>query len=279
MQKILDIVVNSAKIGFHIFFVVGVIVISRYCIGIGYFPAGLDVGDVLLILLVAIFFGLIFVVYFLSICSVSLFLVWCFRCPINWMLSLIRLLPSRKMFQIYQINLPIGILIFGGILIAIFIWVSYVIGLNDYVRETIYTVVGISLSIIFLLLLSEDREPAIHTIAWDYQSREGQQRVNSIVILLICALTIINIPSDRSFQFSRLALIKTSVAKLQAEIYLDRKMESVFNGVGTVNNDYLIIKNADILWTGVGSRSVIEVEINDNPRRFVVNTDEMLFSY
>ena len=277
MQKILEIVVYSAKIGFYIFLLLGGLVVLRYCIGIGYFPAGIDVGDGLFLLSTAIIFAIIVIVSFLSIIYVSTFIVRLLSYPINWLLSLAGFLLKRKMPQINRID--VAFTLSGGIVTIFYALLFFSLGLNIVVISMLVFILIFTIAIGLSLLVFENREPLIHTIAWDFQSREGQQRVFSIVIVMFCALSILYVPSKEVFQLSKFALMQIGVVKRHADIYLDRQMEPVFKGAGKVKNGYLIIKDADILWTGVGSRSVIEVEINGKPRKFVLNSNEISFSY
>ena len=279
MQKILDIIVNSVKIGFYTFFILGVIVVFRYCIGIGYFPAGLDVGNVLLFLLVAICFAIIFVFSFLLIGSVSVFLVWLIRGAVNRILSLARFFPDIKVYQIRPIKVSTELLILLGFLTTIIASGVVYVGFNSYVISTISTISAISVIIATLLFSSEDREPMIHTIAWDFQSEEGQRRIYSVGSVLLVMLVILFVPTDKFFQLSKTALIMTSVSKMHVDVYLDSNMKSIFGNVKTKNKDYVVLNDVEILWTGVGSKSVIEVEIDGEPRKLVVNTNEMSFSY
>lgn len=64
-----------------------------------------------------------------------------------------------------------------------------------------------------------------------------------------------------------------------ADLYLDKITEPIFHGVGDVNNDYMILKNVNVLWTGVGSETVIEVKIDNKKRKYVLKTNELSFSY
>ena len=45
-----------------------------------------------------------------------------------------------------------------------------------------------------------------------------------------------------------------------AEIYMDKKMESIFYGQGAVTDDHFILIEANVLWTGVGSGTIVEVK-------------------
>ena len=279
MQNILDIIANSVKIGFYVFFILGVIVVFRYCIRIGYFPAGLDVGNVLLFLLVAICFAIISVVYFLLIGSVSVFLVWLIRGAVNGILSLIRYFTNGKVYRIDRIKVSTGLLIPLGLLTTIIALGVVSVGFTSYVKSTISTIGIISIIIAFLFSSSEGREPIIHTIAWDFQSEEGQRRIYSVGSVLLVMLFVLFVTTDKFFQLSKAALIMTSVSKRHVDVYLDNKMQSMFDNAKTVNKDYLVLNDVEILWTGVGSRSVIEVVIDGKTSKFVVNTDEMLFSY
>ena len=78
---------------------------------------------------------------------------------------------------------------------------------------------------------------------------------------------------------SKITITSMGISVKNADIYLDQKTESIFGRVDEVNNDYVILKDVKVLWTGVGSGTVIEVEIDNEPRNYRLKTDEILFSY
>ena len=279
MQKTLDLVMKSVAVVFFVFFLVGGIVVFRYCIGIGYLPAGINIGDSLFFLSVAISFAIVFLVYLVLIFSISLFFVWLIRVPLNWILSLAKFISNSNEYQIGRINASIELLFLCGFITAIIAIGLVFIELNDYVISTLTIIGSVSFAIGLCLIESKDREPLKDTIAWDFQSREGRRRISLTGSLLVFMAIILLVPSERFFQLSRLALIQIGVSKRHADVYLDSKIGAEFNGVGTVNDDYTILKDVEILWTGLGSRSVIMVEVNGEPRKIVVNTNDMLFSY
>ena len=87
MNDLLEISTKLLKLLFFMSFFVGGVIVLTYFIRIGYFPAGIGVGDSLFFIAVAMWFSFVYVVYIGCVSAVGLLMVWIFRIPINWILS------------------------------------------------------------------------------------------------------------------------------------------------------------------------------------------------
>ena len=87
MKELLEISTKLLKFFFLLSFIVGGVIVLTYCIRIGYFPAGIGVGDSLFFIAVAMGFSFIYVVYLGSVSATSLLVVWVLRRPINLVIS------------------------------------------------------------------------------------------------------------------------------------------------------------------------------------------------
>ena len=278
MQKILDMVMKGVTIVFFLFFIVGGIVVLRYCNLIGYFPTGLNVGDSLFFISVAISFSIVYIAYLLFISSVCLFLVWFLFCAVELFSFLSRVMCKTKMPHFDHVKSRL-LFIATFFVTVFFAWLVSELGFNDFVIAMLASIPVISILIGFLLWSPEDSEPLIYAKFWDCQLPHERKRVTvqGIVMLLIFFYPLVF--SEAQFQVSKIAFNEIGVAKKHVDIYVDSKMEHVFNRSDAWNDEHFFVENTDILWTGVGSRSVIEVKIDGEPHRFVVNTDELSFSY
>ena len=280
MQKTLDMIIKAVTIIFFLFFIVGGIVVLSYCIRIGYFPTGIDVGDSLFFISVALRFTFLYVVFVICISAMSLFLFRFFILIIDKIFLRDETLLKRKVSQIIRFDPVLKPLIIAGGLVTVFFALLFLaLGFNNFVISMLASILTISFIIGILLWPPENMEPLINARFRDFQVAEERRRVFAKGIFLISIFFSPMVFSEIYLEVSRLAFLQIGVAKRNADIYLDRKMEPIFDGVGTVSKDYLILKNEEILWTGVGSKSVIQVKIGEKPRKFVVNTNEMSFSY
>ena len=275
-----EIILKILVIIFFGIFILGGIIVLRYCIGIGYFPVGISVGDSLFFLSVAISFTIVATVYTASVIFISLFIVWLFMVLMNSLLSCVSSVSKSKLPQINLIDaVHKTALLFGAVFTVLFFVSVIFVGLNDVILSTIVFIFSITLILGFLLLTFEDKEPKISAIVRIFQLPEERRNAYIKSILLFCMLIILVVPTEQFYHLSKISLIMISVSKRNVDIYLDGKMKPILYGIDPVDNDGFLIENSDILWTGVGSRSVIKVKIDKKTRKIVVNTSDMSFSY
>lgn len=282
MNKILDIVEKIFKIVFFISFFVGGIVVLIYCIRIGYMPAGIGVGDSLFFIAIAMWFSFIYVLYFGCISATSLLVVWVVKLPINRIFSLSKALFNCKERRINEFDWSLYPLLLGGLIFALALYkVIDLPELRGFVTSTGYLVVAISVSLVVSLIIHQDLEALFNAIRRNLESLKGcWKRYVMIIPLLVIFFSPLVVYPEISKQMSKAAFGGLGVSVKNAEIYLDRKKEPLFyGGETTVSNDHLILKDVDILWTGVGNGTVIEIKINNEPRKYVLKTSEILFSY
>ena len=132
---------------------------------------------------------------------------------------------------------------------------------------------------VLLLIACRDEEPFINAKLLNLESLRERQKGNVKIFLLFFMTFVPLVYSEVSYQVSKIVFTQIGVSVRSAEIYMDKKMESVFYGLGTVKCSYFILKEVNVLWTGVGSGTVVEVEVNNKLRKYVLKTNEITFSY
>lgn len=279
MKDILDIATKLFKIVFYISFIVGGIVVFAYCIRIGYLPRDIGFGDGLFFIAVAMWFSLFYVLYLACISATSLLVVWIVRIPINWVYSLtkVKALFNCEEPRINRFDWSLYLLLVAGALFALGLYtLSYYQELRGFVISTAHIVVVFFFITAALLTACRGEEPLINSKLWNLKS----QKERGIIIVIIFLVFVSPLTYSEVFhQMSRSVFTQIGLSVKHAEIYLDKEKKPMFNGFGIVKDDYLILKDVNVLWTGVGSETVVEVEINNEPRKYVLKTNELSFSY
>ena len=185
MQKMLDMIIKGVTIIFFLFFIVGGIVVLSYCITIGYFPTGIDVGDSLFFISVALRFTVLYVVFVIYI-SMSLFLFWFVKLIIDKVFLRGETLLKRKVSQINRFD-PVlkPLIIAGGLVTVSFALLFLALGFNDFVISMLASILTISLIIGILIWPPENMEPLITARFRDFQVAEERRRVFAKGIFLI----------------------------------------------------------------------------------------------
>ena len=282
MKELLEISTKLFKFIFFLSFFVGGVIVLTYCIRIGYFPAGIGVGDSLFFIAVAMGFSFIYVLYLGSVSATSLLVVWVFRVPISWVFShsKARVLFDCNEPRINRFDRSSYLLLLGGLLFALGLYIlSYFPEIRDFVISTACLVLIFVFIMVLLLMACRDEEPLINAKLLNLESLKERQRRNVKIFLLFCMTFVPLVYSEVSYQVSKIVFTQIGVSVKNAEIYMDKKMKPKFYGVGKVKDDYLILEDVKILWTGVGSGTVVEVKVNNKLRKYVLKTNEITFSY
>ena len=282
MNDLLEISTKLLKFLFFISFLVGGVIVLTYFIRIGYFPAGIGVGDSLFFIAVAMWFSFVYITYIGCLSAACLSMVWIFRIPINWILSLTK---TRVLFdcdkpRINRFDRSFSLMLLGGLsVVLILLILSFDPEYREFVKSTASSALIFVFIMVLLLASCPDEEPIINAKLLNIESLKERQKRNAKIFLLFCMIFTPLVFSEVHFHLSKIVFARMGVSVKDAEIYIDKKMEAIFYGQGTLADDYFILKEVNVLWTGVGSGTVVEVKVNNKLRKYVLKTNEITYSY
>ena len=199
--------------------------------------------------------------------------------PLNKVSSLAKVRFNKNVPQIKKIDSSLELFIYLLIgLIALLLYIIiYFSGNQDFASAIAWSVLFVSLMLGLLLLYPENIEPHINAKMWNFDTplerRRGITKNSFILFMLLSPLVMAGV----FIHLSEMTITQMGISVNNADIYMEKKVEPLFSGAREVNKDYLILRDVNILWTGVGSETVVEVEINNEPRKYVLKTNELSF--
>ena len=280
MKEKLDITMKSLTVIYLFSFLCGGLVVLCYCLSIDYFPSGVNLGDSLFFISVAIMFSVVYAFYFGFLYGLSLLLVSVIRVPFNMASSLARVRFKKNALQIKKFGSWLALficLVIGLLAISIYLLI-FSSGNLDFARAIRWSILFVSLALILLLLYSEDIEPHINAKMWGSETPHEQRRGIVKIIFILFMLLSPLVLTGSFIHLTKMTITSMGISVKNADIYFDTNV-SKFDSADAKNNDYPSFNNVTILWTGIGDGTVVEVKVNDKLRRYVLKTNEITFSY
>ena len=275
MDRILERSIKIASLIFLLFFVMGGIVSLRYCININFFPSGISIVDSLFFLAASIMFfvnygGLSFLAMLLG-----LLILFIMRPLLNSMLSRWGPNDSRCITPIHSsisAGIPAGLI---TIIALVFFYIK---------DETTFEMLLFSSILCFPILLilhtSKNHNPPLINIRIFNNGNPHERNPRIAKIALLSSLMLIPLISGGFLVASRMTISSMGIAIKHADVYIDKQLLPMFNDIKfEEHNDVIEIKDVNVLWNGVGNRTLIEVNVENHTRKKIVDSSKITFSY
>lgn len=273
MKERLDLIMKALTIAFFSFFVVGGVVVLRYCLSINYYPKGVSITDGIFFICVAIVFLMYFMFFSLVHFSIGLLVYKSIRSFINFSM---RFLPREKPSHLIDIAKEYKtVLIFGAISILslpIFYFYNQFIA-TDIIQSSFSSLV----LIVFLHFCTPKNSALISTPLTDLNSEEGDNKVRVKILFLSLIVFCPLIITSALFNLSVMTMKNIGIASENVNVMVSNEVCNIL-AQGCSDTGYSEVKNVTVLWSAVGQGTVIQLP-NEERTIYVLNDDDVYRSY
>ncbi|MCD8522783.1 MAG: hypothetical protein LRY66_03285 [Saccharospirillaceae bacterium] len=292
-MKLTDIPDLATKILALLFFIgllFGGIVMFRYCLHIGYYPSGVSVSDSLFLISASLMFLIIYGCYLgLSFGLACMFLMIIKR-PYNWSADVVRRWFQVDPLRIEKIDPSVSAFAPLGLLSTLLLVLLYALGHPLAIAAT-FTVL---LHGFLLLLLSsvtlESPEPLMDAVVvvGDPKSKRRVAvkwgMISFVIVLPLVLSGAFNFLSQMTMQSIgvRIERVEVGLSGKSAAFVRQAISESDAEPKGQGNpaaDELLLLKNAEVLWTGVGSHTAVRFRDLNEEDFFIFPNKEVLMRH
>ncbi|MCE9662976.1 hypothetical protein LY622_05940 [Halomonas sp. M5N1S17] len=270
----LNMISKMLKVSLQLGMGIGLLIILIYSGGVGYYPSGLTVGDGILLIAVALVFGLVYSVVVLLLFCVSIIALRQLRklgVPYfnkNWFYNKVRNIPREgeesKFLPLTKGKLKKALRYNA---VTIFALLALIVMLKDLlsIKEVVSSVV---LMTVFYLIWDSIDEFCEES----EEKKKSKSKISVVFVLVIYLIPVINAAQFGGNLIAN-ALSLIGVRNESATVqFKDDYRKFVESEVGQEDNR---IYKASLLLHGLGANSVLEI----NKKRFVVPSSQYFIMY
>lgn len=282
----IDIFSKFLTLAFKIFVLIGGLCFSIYCLKLGYFPTGLTMGDAVLLIFLGVSFGIIYFLFLVSILSFGLFFTPFFKF-LQWFFVKCGLVNKNK--KMLKLIFPDFSGVGFGFVGLLLIWIFYKIEPTAAITLPL-TAAFIGIVFAKYCEISEKINKAIleeNSVVKPYESNIKNlpfNKRNHLIQKYFCLMTVVVFPlivGGVSGILLEGSMAFANVKKGKSYVMLRAPYSSVVpselkSSDGPKSEGYVTFENINVLFSGLGYKTVIEFHQNNKNIKFEVPNENII---